>query len=157
MSNKKGAPNKDAVRASAARTRRPSVVAATQSLPTVDEIEARLALEDYTAALELARARQAALPDDAKAPQYIRRCEETLTEMCLSRIGDVRQKVRLSMSGSELQWLSIDHRAGFMVSRVDGPITVEELLDVCGMPRVDGLRTLYDLLQQKVITLEDGE
>jgi hypothetical protein len=123
----------------------------------MDDIEARLALDDLSGALELGRARLAAMPNDRRAASTVRRCEETLTEMFTSRIGDLRQRVHIKMSGRELQWLSIDHRAGFLVSRVDGPITVEELLEICGMSRLDALRILHDLLQQKVIRLESAK
>jgi hypothetical protein len=116
-----------------------------------------MALDDLTGALELGRLRLARLPGDRRTAGIVRRCEETLTEMYSSRIGDFKQQVHVKMSGRELQWLSIDHRAGFMLSRLDGPITVEELLEICGMPRLDALRMLHDLLQQKVITLESGE
>lgn len=139
------------------RTRRPSVIAAVSRVPSIEEIEERLALDDHTAALEMARARLRARPNDAKAADYVERCEQTLTEMYQGRIGDLRQPVQVAMNESELHWLNLDHRAGFMVSRVDGPITVEELLEICGMPRLDALRTLHDLVQQKVITLGDDD
>jgi len=125
-------------------------------IPSLDEIEARLSLDDHSGALELSRKRLAALPSDRKTAGYLRRCEDTLMEMYSSRIGDFSQRVKLSMTGSELQWLSIDHRAGFLVAQVDGAITVEELLEICGMPKLDALRILQELLQQKVITLESG-
>ena len=126
-------------------------------MPSLKEIEERLALDDHTAALEMARARLRARPSDEKAAGYAERCEQTLTEMFLSRIGDLSQRVHVAMSETELHWLNLDHRAGFMLSRVDGPITVDELLEICGMPRLDALRTLHDLVQQKVVTLRrDG-
>jgi hypothetical protein len=121
--------------------------------PSLDEIEARLALDDLSGALELARVRLAVLPHERRTANTVKRCEETLTEMYSSRIGDFGQRVHVKMSGRELQWLSMDHRAGFLLSRVDGPITVEELLEVSGMSRLDALRILHDLLQQKVIRL----
>lgn len=124
-------------------------------VPSVEDIEARMALDDLTGALELSRARLEILPGDARAKRYKRRCEETLTEMYSSRIGDLGRRVRVSKQGADLQWLSMDHRAGFLLSRVDGSLTIEELLEICGMPRLDALRTLHELLQQKVVSLSD--
>ncbi len=123
--------------------------------PTVDQIESRLALDDHSGALQLAEQRLQFDPDDSVAQDYVQRCEQVLTQMYLGRLGDLGQQVVVSMGGEKLQWLSIDHRAGFMVSRIQGPTTVEELLDICGMRRLDALRTLHELLQQKVISLED--
>jgi hypothetical protein len=140
-----------------ARRTKPGLGASTLPvLPSIEEIEARLALDDHTGALELARTRLRADPADAKAARVARRCEETLTEMYEGRIGDFSQRVRVAMAQPELQWLSIDHRAGFMLSRVDGMLTVEELVEISGMPKLDALRTLHDLLTQKVVELDRG-
>ena len=124
--------------------------------PTMAEINERLALDDHTGALEMARERLAVDPADQAAAKCVARCERVLTQMYLGRIGSLSQRVRVTMSSEKLQWLSIDHRAGFMVSRVEGATSVEELLEICGMPRLDALRMLHDLLQQKVVTLVDG-
>jgi hypothetical protein len=50
--------------------------------------------------------------------------------------------------------LGLDHRAGFLLSRVDGLSTVEEVLDICGMPRLEALKTLVDLLDRGAIRVE---
>ncbi len=60
------------------------------------------------------------------------------------------------MSPDKLQWLSIDHRAGFLLSRIVEPTTVSDVLEISSMSRLDTLRTLYDLLQQKVIASDDS-
>lgn len=139
------------------RTRRSSSGAnGKPSVPSYAEIDARLALDDHTGALSLARERLRAMPKDRRAAASVRRCEETLTEMYLSRIGDLGQQVHVLKSGGQLQWLNLDHRAGFMVSRVEGSTTVEELLEICGMPRLDALRILHDLVKQKVVKLKRG-
>jgi hypothetical protein len=45
----------------------------------------------------------------------------------------------------------MDHHAGFLLSMVDGRFTVEELVDASGMPPLDALRILVELLQHSVI------
>ena len=52
----------------------------------------------------------------------------------------------------QLRWLSIDHRAGFVLSLVDGVSSLEMILDVSGMPTLDALRILYELMQQRIIS-----
>jgi hypothetical protein len=49
--------------------------------------------------------------------------------------------------------LSLDHRAGFLLSLVDGISTVEEILDMSGMTRLEALRLMYTLTQQNVVAL----
>ena len=50
-----------------------------------------------------------------------------------------------------MRWLSLDHRAGFLLSLVDGRSTVDEVLDMSGMSELEALRLLLQLLQQNVI------
>jgi hypothetical protein len=45
----------------------------------------------------------------------------------------------------------IDHVAGFLLSRVDGMSTFEQILDVSGMPAERATRVLEDLWRQGVI------
>jgi hypothetical protein len=52
-----------------------------------------------------------------------------------------------------VRWLSLDHRAGFVLSCVDGYSSIDEILDVSGMPPLDALRVLYELLQQRIIAV----
>jgi hypothetical protein len=42
-----------------------------------------------------------------------------------------------------------------LLSLVDGMSTIEELLDISGMPRLDALRILYGLLDQRAIALSE--
>jgi hypothetical protein len=41
-----------------------------------------------------------------------------------------------------------------LLSRVDGLSTIEEVLDVCGMPRLEALKTLVDLLERGAIRVQ---
>jgi hypothetical protein len=53
-----------------------------------------------------------------------------------------------------LPTLAIDSRTGFLLSLIDGASTFEAILDVCGMPRLDALRILDDLVQRGAIAFE---
>ncbi|MBK6519033.1 MAG: hypothetical protein IPM79_38935 [Polyangiaceae bacterium] len=46
---------------------------------------------------------------------------------------------------------SFDHKAAFVLSLVDGTMTIEEILDVAAMPPFDALRILYELAEDGVI------
>jgi hypothetical protein len=61
--------------------------------------------------------------------------------------------VRVAVPSDQIRWLSLDHRAGFVLSLIDGSSTVEELLDISGMNRLDALRILYTLYDQRVVAL----
>jgi hypothetical protein len=73
--------------------------------------------------------------------------------MYAARIGPMDQVASVAVPPEQITWLSLDHRAGFLLSLIDGTLTIEELLDVSGMSRLDALRIMYTLVQQNVITL----
>ena len=74
--------------------------------------------------------------------------------MYASRIADMQRVPNIIMSPDQIRWLSLDHRAGFLLSMIDGISSVDDLLDVSGMQRLDALRIICTLLDQKVIALQ---
>ena len=61
---------------------------------------------------------------------------------------------RLAVSQSELMAMPLDHRAGFIMSLVDGTYTVEMILDVCPLPRERALAILGELADRGVIDVD---
>ena len=51
----------------------------------------------------------------------------------------------------ELQNAPISPRAAFLLSRIDGTLTVDELLDVSGMPRMEAYRHLCQLILRGIL------
>jgi len=68
-------------------------------------------------------------------------------------LGPLDSVPRVVMAPAELTKLSLDPRAGFVLSRVDGVTSLEEILDMCGMPREDATAVLLDLVAKKIIEL----
>jgi hypothetical protein len=121
--------------------------------PSVASLSELYALSDFSGALELAEQRLHANPNDLEAQRYVQDCRRVLIKMQLSRLGSLQQIVELAVDNSELQWLTIDHRAGFLLSLIDGLSTLEDLLDICGMQRLQALQIFAELAEQKVIRL----
>ncbi|MFO0678487.1 MAG: hypothetical protein U0169_18260 [Polyangiaceae bacterium] len=48
----------------------------------------------------------------------------------------------------------LDHRAGFLLSMIDGMSDLETILDMSGMGEMDALKILYELVQQRVIAFK---
>lgn len=46
----------------------------------------------------------------------------------------------------------IDHRAAYLLTFVDGYTTMRDIVDACGMPTVDALRTLEGFVRHGMIT-----
>ena len=122
--------------------------------PTVADLRDRYAAGDFTGALLLAESVLETEPDHADAKRYAQSCRDVLVQMYTARLGPLDQVVRVGVPPDQVRWLSLDHRSGFLLSLVDGTSTMEELLDISGMPRLDALRILFTLVEQQVIVLE---
>jgi hypothetical protein len=126
-----------------------------QLSPEVLDMRDRYATGDFTGALVVAEALLERTPDHEEARRCHDRCTDVLAQMYLARLGSLAQAVRVAVPADQIRWLSLDHRAGFLLSLIDGHSTIEELLDISGMPRLDALRILHGLLDQRVIALAD--
>jgi hypothetical protein len=122
--------------------------------PLVD-LRDRYAVGDFTGANEIAESILAVQPNNAEALRFRESCRDVLSQMYTARLGPSSGIPRLAIPAAELQWLSLDHRTGFLLSCVDGRSTIEEILDVSGMPALDALRILYTLLQQQIIHIAE--
>lgn len=113
----------------------------------------RYAMGDFSGALSVAEKILESEPHHEEAVRCAQSCRDVLGDMYASRIGDMEQTLMVAMSPDQIRWLSLDHRAGFLLSMIDGISTVDELLDVCGMQRLDALRIICNLLDQRVVSL----
>jgi tetratricopeptide (TPR) repeat protein len=68
-------------------------------------------------------------------------------------VGSLEQVPILAISEGALASQGLDHRAGFLLSRIDGVMHIEHLLDIAGMPRAEAMRILALLLRNKTIRI----
>ena len=117
----------------------------------VTEMRERFSLGDYSGALVVAESILEEEPSHAEALQCETSCRQVLEQMYTARIGPLDRVPFVAVPQEQLRWLNLDHRAGFVLSHVDGNCSLEQILDVSGMPPLDALRILFELLQQRVI------
>jgi hypothetical protein len=125
--------------------------------PLVDlasEMTDRYDLGDFSGALVAAEMVLARDPEDASARQYAAACRERLEQFYVARIGSLTRVPIVSVRDVDLRWLGLDHRAGFLLSRIDGQASLEEVLDVSGMPRLEALRTLVELCDAGALSFD---
>ncbi|CAN5392766.1 hypothetical protein BH09MYX1_BH09MYX1_22040 [soil metagenome] len=115
------------------------------------EMRERFSLGDYSGALVVAESILEDEPDHGEATRLAENCRGVLQQMYVARLGALDRVPFVAVPREQLRWLSIDHRAGFVLSHVDGISSLEQILDVSGMPPLDALRILYELVQQRVI------
>jgi len=118
------------------------------------EMRERFSLGDYTGALEIA---DLILTDDSsnlEAAECSESCRSVLENMYAARLGPGDVVPMVIVPRTQMQWLSLDHRAGFVLSLIDGSSTLETVVDMSGMPKLDTLRILYELVQQRIVAFK---
>lgn len=121
--------------------------------PRDREMNDRVELGDYSGALEIAEDILKDAPDNVGAKAVAETCRTVLRQMYAARIGPLDRVPVVMVPRDQLRWLSIDHKAGFVLSLVDGVSSLEMIIDVSGMPELDTLRILSELAQQRIISL----
>jgi len=106
---------------------------------------------DFTGSLQLVEQVLSANPEHVEARRYLTENTARLLEMYRSRIGKLTARPRLRLRPQEIIWQSLDHRAGFLVSQVDGQTTYEEIIEISGLAELEATRILARLVDQGVI------
>ncbi|MEM6958818.1 MAG: hypothetical protein AAF411_13710 [Myxococcota bacterium] len=134
-----------------------SLVGSRPSTPALDlraEMRERFELDDFTAALSIAELLLGRDPNDEDALGIAGESKRRLIQLYTSRLGSVASVPILDVPSGEIRWLGLDHRSGFLLSRIDGVHSIEELCDVSGMDRLEVLKTLVELRQAGAIRFE---
>jgi hypothetical protein len=111
-----------------------------------------LSLGDFSGSLEMIEKILKLDPEHAEARDYLAQNESTLVAMYESKLGPLGKVPRLAIKPEEIMWLNLDHRAGFLLSQIDGTVDYENLFALSGLPRLDTARILAALLADGVIT-----
>ena len=105
-------------------------------------------LDKAVAAIELALSDD---PNSALGQKLIHRNRETIMAVFQAFLGDLERQPVLARPLHELSSAQISPRAAFLLSRIDGQLTVDELLDVSGMPRIEAFRHLCQLFLRGIL------
>jgi hypothetical protein len=121
----------------------------------IEEMRERFSLGDYSGALEMSELILGEDPGNLDAAECGENCRSVLENMYAARLGPLDRVPVVIVPNAQMRWLSMDHRAGFILSLIDGSSTVEMILDVSSMPRLDALRIVLDLVQQKIVSFHE--
>ncbi|MEP6861065.1 MAG: hypothetical protein ABJE66_10615 [Deltaproteobacteria bacterium] len=105
-----------------------------------------------TAVLELELALSAARPE-SDIDALLAAHEALFVATFTAFIGDQARTVALSQYLEQLVGVTIDQRAAYLLTRIDGTMTVAELLATCGLPRRDACRHLCQLVLRELVVL----
>ncbi len=101
---------------------------------------------------------------DSKRPVGMPRAEDSgiqitgpthfdLEQKYETELGSLGRVPTLRMGPTELRSMNLEPAAGFLLSNMDGISTVEMLLDLGGMPRVEALRIVCQLVRDHIVDL----
>jgi hypothetical protein len=90
-------------------------------------------------------------PNSALAQKLIHRNRETIMTAFQGFLGDLQRAPTLARPLHELGSAPISPRAAFLLSRVDGTLSLDEILDVSGMPRLEAYRYLCQLFLRGIL------
>jgi len=121
--------------------------------PRSEELADLLADKDYRSALVVAEEILADDPNDMDAKEGMLRCQAELESVYVKRLGSLLQVPSIAVSMKEIPSLALDNRSAFILSLVDGVSTLDMILDMSGMQRLEALRVLHELIQHGTLTL----
>src|SRR5206468_11708709 len=90
-------------------------------------------------------------PDSALAQKLIHRNRDTIMNVFQGFLGDLERQPQLARPLHELAASPISPRAAFLLSRIDGMLSLDEILDVSGMPRLEAYRHLCQLVLRGIL------
>lgn len=105
-------------------------------------------LDRAVAAVDLALSED---PNSALAQKLIHRNRDTVQTVFQNFLGDLSRTPLLARPLHELASAPISPRAAFLLSRIDGMISIDEILDVSGMPRIEAFRHLCQLYLRGIL------
>ena len=117
----------------------------------IGEIDEAVRTHDYDRALLLAYSILKDRPADVVAIACINECGVALEELHEFSTASLQRVPSTAIGGTDLYSLKLDHRAGFILSLVDGVSTVALVLDMCPMPRPQALGVIFGLIKDGVL------
>jgi hypothetical protein len=105
-------------------------------------------LDKAVAAVDLAMNED---PNSALAQKLLHRHRDHTMTVFQNFLGDLSRQPQLAKPLHELATAPISPRAAFLLSRIDGMLSIDEILDVSGMPRLEAYRHLCQLFLRGIL------
>ncbi len=117
----------------------------------VEDVRGLMAAGEHEEALACANTALAMAPMHKELRGLALECTETLERRYTARLGGPLAVLVVTMPASELKAQAFDTVTGFLLAQLDGLMTLEDVIDVCGLPRLTVLRALGALADQGIV------
>jgi hypothetical protein len=122
-----------------------------------DTMLERLAAGDHEGAIMAAEALLEFRPRDRDALDAAQISKTELRKVYVARLGSIERVPHIAMGPDAVFALkSLDFRAGFLLSRVDGRASIYEIVEGASIPSLEALGILSELYLRRVIAFEDS-
>jgi hypothetical protein len=115
----------------------------------------RLAASDYAGTLIAAEATLVHHPLHRDALDCALMARSELRKLYVDRLGSLDWVPYIAVGLQGLLGLSLDFRAGYLLSRIDKRTSLAQIIAASGLPELDSLRILSELFLQRVIARYD--
>lgn len=122
--------------------------------PVLAPIRDRIAKGDFVGALMRAEALLQNEPDNVGATYFVTMCQEKIRDLYIARLGSGEGIPHVQLAPDAIVALALDHRSGFLISLIDGIASIDDVLDMSGMPPIEALRLLLELKNEGVIGID---
>lgn len=126
-----------------------------ETMRLVEEAERLVEQEQYDSAHDLVQSILDRNPNSERARSLLSEIERERGPSEPVELGSLEGVPERNLGLDEIQETDLDHRAGFVLSLVDGELTFEDILDLSSMPRSETLEVLSKMLERSVISVED--
>ncbi|HEY8038917.1 MAG TPA: hypothetical protein VIF15_03955 [Polyangiaceae bacterium] len=118
----------------------------------------RLAAGDYLGAVLAAEALLEYRPRDQDALDCAQIAGSELRKLYAGRLGSLDRVPHVAMGPEALFAVqALDFRAGFLLARVDGQASLNDIIASAGIPSLDALRIASEMLLKRVIAFDDDD
>ena len=135
------------------RSTDPEVQATAETDPRLLKLAEKLEIRAYEEAQVLARNVLMTRPNDIVALTCMQECTAGLEALRVFSTSALDKVPSPSIGGPPIHDLRLDHRAGFILSLVDGVSPVSTILDMCPLARDEAIAVIYALVEDRIIVL----
>ncbi|MEO6418646.1 MAG: hypothetical protein ABIP39_04525, partial [Polyangiaceae bacterium] len=119
--------------------------------PRVSDLRAKFKAKDYEGAIVVAHKILRDRPKDLEAEACAEECRTALEALKIFSTASLKRVPAVEIAPDKLLALGLNHKAGFLLSLIDGTSSVEVILDVCAMPREEAIKVLHDLVEDGIV------
>lgn len=135
------------------RSTDPEVRITAETDPRLLKVAEQLEIREYAAAQALARDILKTRPNDIIALSCLDECGAGLEALRIFSTDALEKIPSTAIGGPPLHDLRLDHRAGFILSLIDGMSPISTILDMCPLARAEALAVLFALVEDRIIVL----